>query len=111
MAARKAKAKGGRVTKATGGRVKKVTGGRVKKQVGGRAPVKGPNVQLTAAQKRGVARQGRPSAPPSAPDRGFDPKRHRQQTGEWRPGGRTGGKVSKAKGGRVSKARGGKAKR
>jgi len=86
-----------------GQRTGKAGGGRVKKQVGGRGPVRGPNVQLTAAQQRGVARQGRPIAPPSAQtERPFDPKRYRQETGEWRPlrpGGKTGGRVKKQRGG------------
>ena len=104
----------GKPKTATGGRIKVSTGGRVKKQGGGPGRV-APKVTLTPRQQmdatirpqmaqmdremKSQMERGRANAPQPVPP------------GTIRPGGRTGGKVSKAKGGRVSKARGGKAKR
>ena len=93
-------------------RTGKAKGGRVRKQVGGgQGPVRGPNVQLSAAQKRGVARQGRPDPMqtprlPSGPQRPTGGLTPPAAAGLWKPY-----KPGGARGGRVSKAKGGKSKR
>ena len=97
-----------------GQRTGKAKGGRVRKQVGGQGPVRGPNVQLTAAQQRGVARQGRPDpmqtppmpVGPQRPTGGLTAAEQQRLWTPYKPGGAKGGKVSKATGGRVKKQRG-----
>ena len=94
MAARKAKAKGGRVTKATGGRVKKATGGL------------GVRTREAVTRPRSVPKLTRAQV---LADRR---KREAQRSLKKKPPGRAATRgIGMSKGGRVSKARGGKAKR
>ena len=98
---------------ATGGRVKKAGGGkaRVKKFAGSGPGKVGPR-NLKAPSRRGPSDSQSVSASRRnilEANRAMEAQMRRGQ--KDRPGGRTGGKVAKAKGGRVSKAKGGKAKK